>query len=185
MAVCYTAYICRNISPITTFNNLVCELKSHGITILLSKIATLLLKLPMNNFVMIVSIDLSFPFSNILLELKISFKIGHFLNLTYPKLDDFQWYKDMFPTRVLFHEDCNQSFWKERLFLDFLNILLKECKIPSDFTIMILFLVLSLLMARSQTQGKVKVRKNWESKRTWIIRWSIWFGKNVPPSSRL
>lgn len=36
-------------------------------------------------------------------------------NIRCPTLGDYRWYKDIFLTYVLIREDCNTSFWKERL----------------------------------------------------------------------
>ena len=35
-------------------------------------------------------------------------------NLYCNKLTDFRWYKDMFITKVMIREDCNNDYWKER-----------------------------------------------------------------------
>uniref|UniRef100_A0A5B7BP04 DUF7746 domain-containing protein n=1 Tax=Davidia involucrata TaxID=16924 RepID=A0A5B7BP04_DAVIN len=35
-------------------------------------------------------------------------------NLRCPKLQDFEWYEDVFMTRVMLCPDCNQSFWKKK-----------------------------------------------------------------------
>ena len=49
---------------------------------------------------------------------KIKDKIADLLtNLKCPKLHDFRWYKDMFPTKVMLRLNCNQSFWKEKIIL--------------------------------------------------------------------
>lgn len=44
------------------------------------------------------------------------------MNLNCPKIEDFHWYKDIFLTRALLCEDCDQSYQKER-FLPRLPIL--------------------------------------------------------------
>ncbi|KAL2505966.1 putative reverse transcriptase domain [Abeliophyllum distichum] len=36
------------------------------------------------------------------------------MNLNYPKLQDFKWYKDVFLQKVMVREDCNSAFLKER-----------------------------------------------------------------------
>jgi hypothetical protein len=57
-------------------------------------------------------------------------------NLRCKKLSDFQWYKNIFLTRVMLREDSNQPFWKEK-FLAGLPILLGEKvrnKIKDTFT---------------------------------------------------
>ncbi|KAL4652134.1 hypothetical protein ACB092_01G210900 [Castanea dentata] len=36
------------------------------------------------------------------------------INLRYPQLSDFRWYKDVFISKVLSRNDCNQSYWKEK-----------------------------------------------------------------------
>jgi len=46
-------------------------------------------------------------------------------NLRCKKLNDFQWYKNTFLTRVMLREDSNRHFWKEK-FLTGLPILLEE-----------------------------------------------------------
>ena len=35
-------------------------------------------------------------------------------NLYCKKLPDFRWYKDMFITKVMLRDDCNNDYWKER-----------------------------------------------------------------------
>ncbi|KAK9990415.1 hypothetical protein SO802_025400 [Lithocarpus litseifolius] len=35
-------------------------------------------------------------------------------NLKCPTLSDFRWYEDAFTTRVMFRDDCNSPFWKEK-----------------------------------------------------------------------
>jgi len=57
-------------------------------------------------------------------------------NLRCKKLNDFQWYKNTFLTRVMLREDSNQPFWKEK-FLAGLPILVGEKarnKIKDTFT---------------------------------------------------
>ena len=36
------------------------------------------------------------------------------INLRCPKLLDFRWYKDVFISKVLSRNDCQQSYWKEK-----------------------------------------------------------------------
>ena len=36
------------------------------------------------------------------------------INLRYPQLSDFRWYKDVFISKVLSRNDCQQSYWKEK-----------------------------------------------------------------------
>ena len=35
-------------------------------------------------------------------------------NLRCPTFSDYQWYKDVFTTRVMHRSDCNSPFWKEK-----------------------------------------------------------------------
>ena len=37
------------------------------------------------------------------------------MNLKCPTLCHFRWYKDVFLTRVMSRQDCQQSFWKEKV----------------------------------------------------------------------
>ena len=36
------------------------------------------------------------------------------INLRCPQLSDFRWYKDVFISKVLSRNDCQQSYWKEK-----------------------------------------------------------------------
>ena len=36
------------------------------------------------------------------------------INLRFPHLSDFRWYKDVFISKVLSRNDCQQSYWKEK-----------------------------------------------------------------------
>ena len=47
------------------------------------------------------------------------------INLRCPQLSDFRWYKDVFISKVLSRNDCQQSYWKEK-FIAGLPSLLKK-----------------------------------------------------------
>lgn len=40
------------------------------------------------------------------------------MNLICPNFHDFQWYEDIFLTKVMVRDDCFQTFWKERFIFE-------------------------------------------------------------------
>ena len=51
---------------------------------------------------------------------------GVLINLRCPQLLDYRWYKDVFISKVLSRNDCQQSYWKENPLLAYLISLLKK-----------------------------------------------------------
>ena len=52
-------------------------------------------------------------------QIQVSRSQEQLLNLRCPTLSHFKWYKDVFLSKVLAREDCNQDFWKEKFLSGF------------------------------------------------------------------
>lgn len=52
-------------------------------------------------------------------------------NLRCKKLQDFIWYKDVFLTKVMTRDDCNQPFWKEKFIAGLPNVSAEKIKTKS------------------------------------------------------